>query len=47
MEVGIQWPLVLFTLIAGAGYGTLAASGVAVWRGGKATACDPSRSLLR
>lgn len=29
MEVGIQWPLVLFTLIAGAGYGTLAASGVA------------------
>lgn len=29
MEVGIQWPLVLFTLIAGAGYGTLACTGVA------------------
>lgn len=29
MEVGIQWPLVLFTLIAGAGYGLLAMAGVA------------------
>lgn len=29
MEVGIQWPLVLFTLIAGAGYGLLAATGLA------------------
>lgn len=29
MEVGIQWPLVLFTLIAGAGYGLLATTGLA------------------
>lgn len=29
MEIGIQWPLVLFTVISGAGYGVLAAAGVA------------------
>lgn len=29
MEIGIQWPLVLFTVISGAGYGVLAATGVA------------------
>lgn len=29
MEVGIQWPLVLFTLIAGAGYGLLGMCGLA------------------
>ncbi|WP_080797587.1 DmsC/YnfH family molybdoenzyme membrane anchor subunit [Arabiibacter massiliensis] len=29
MEVGIQWPLVLFTVIAGAGYGAMATAGVA------------------
>ena len=29
MEIGIQWPLVLFTLIAGAGFGLLATAGLA------------------
>lgn len=29
MEIGIQWPLVLFTLIAGAGFGLLATAGFA------------------
>ena len=29
MDVGIQWPLVLFTLVAGAGCGLLAAAGMA------------------
>lgn len=29
MEIGIQWPLVLFTVISGAGYGVLAATGAA------------------
>lgn len=29
MEIGIQWPLVLFTVFSGAGYGVLAAAGVA------------------
>lgn len=29
MEIGIQWPLVLFTVIAGAGFGLLAMTGVA------------------
>lgn len=28
MEIGIQWPLVLFTLIAGAGFGLLATAGL-------------------
>lgn len=29
MEIGIQWPLVLFTVVAGAGFGVLATCGVA------------------
>lgn len=29
MEIGIQWPLTLFTVIAGAGFGLLATTGVA------------------
>lgn len=33
MEIGIQWPLVLFTLIAGAGYGLLATIGFVQFAG--------------
>lgn len=41
MEIGIQWPLVLFTVISGAGYGLMAACGVA------RLAAEPSRETKR